>query len=82
MHQTKAKPYNILELPKLCYLPGWRLMRLGYRTCFHTLYYEKKSNAKKDYKIYSKIRSKKKITAVVYADDLVLLVMMLAQAES
>ena len=27
-----------LELPKLCYQPGWRLMRLGYRTCFHTLY--------------------------------------------
>ena len=26
-----------LELPKLCYHPGWRLMRLGYRTCFHTL---------------------------------------------
>ena len=22
--------------------PGWRLMRLGYRTCFHTLYDEKK----------------------------------------
>ena len=22
--------------------PGWRLMRLGYRTCFHTLYEEKK----------------------------------------
>ena len=30
-----------LELPKLCYHPGWRLMRLGYRTCFHTLYDEK-----------------------------------------
>ena len=29
-----------LELPKLCYHPGWRLMRLGYRTCFHTLYDE------------------------------------------
>ena len=25
-----------------CYHPGWRLMRLGYRTCFHTLYDEKK----------------------------------------
>ena len=31
-----------LELPKLCYHPGWRLMRLGYRTCFHTLYDKKK----------------------------------------
>ena len=31
-----------LELPKLCYHPGWRLMRLGYRTCFHTLYDENK----------------------------------------
>ena len=30
-----------LELPKLCYHPFWRLMRLGYRTCFHTLYDEK-----------------------------------------
>ena len=30
------------ELPKLCYHPGWRLMRLGYRTCFHTFYDEKK----------------------------------------
>ena len=25
-----------------CYHPGWRLMRLGCRTCFHTLYDEKK----------------------------------------
>ena len=33
---------NHLELPKLCYHPGWRLMRLGYRMCFHTLYDEKK----------------------------------------
>ena len=33
--------YIRLELPKLCYHPGWRLMRLGYRTCFHTLYDEK-----------------------------------------
>ena len=33
-----------VELPKLCYHPGWRLMRLGYRTCFHTLYDEKKKN--------------------------------------
>ena len=32
-----------LELPKLCYHPGWRLMRLGYRTCLHT-YDEKKKN--------------------------------------
>ena len=24
----------------VCYHPGWRLMRLGYRTCFHTLYDE------------------------------------------
>ena len=32
-----------LELLKLCYHPGWRLMRLGYRTCFHTLYDEKKN---------------------------------------
>ena len=31
-----------LELLKLCYHPGWRLMRLGYRTCFHMLYDEKK----------------------------------------
>ena len=31
-----------LELPKLCYHPSWRLMRLGYRTGFHTLYDEKK----------------------------------------
>ena len=31
-----------LKLPKLCYHPGWRLMRLVYRTCFHTLYDEKK----------------------------------------
>ena len=31
-----------LELPKLCCHPGRRLMRLGYRTCFHTLYDEKK----------------------------------------
>ena len=29
-----------LELPKLCYHPGWRLMRTDYRTCFHTLYDE------------------------------------------
>ena len=29
-----------LELLKMCYHPGWRLMRLGYRTCFHTLYDE------------------------------------------
>ena len=35
---------NILfELPKLCYHPCWRLMMLGYRTCFHTLYDEKKN---------------------------------------
>ena len=34
-----------LELPKLCYHPGWRLMWLGYRTCFHTLYDEKKISA-------------------------------------
>ena len=34
--------YLHLELPKLCYHPGWRLMRLGYRTCFHTLYDENK----------------------------------------
>ena len=27
--------YIRLELPKLCYHPGWRLMRTGYRTCFH-----------------------------------------------
>ena len=33
---------TVFELPKLCYHPGWRLMRLGYRTCFHTLYDEKK----------------------------------------
>ena len=26
----------------MCYHPGWQLMRLGYRTCFHTLYDEKK----------------------------------------
>ena len=31
-----------LELPKLCYHSGWWLMRLGYRTCFHMLYDEKK----------------------------------------
>ena len=24
------------------YHPGWRLMRAGYRTCFHTMYDEKK----------------------------------------
>ena len=30
-----------LEQPKLCYHPGWRLMRTGYHTCFHTLYDEK-----------------------------------------
>ena len=30
-----------LELPKLCYHPGWRLMKAGYRTFFHTLYDEK-----------------------------------------
>ena len=30
------------QIPKLCYHPGWRLMRIGYRTCFHTLYDEKK----------------------------------------
>ena len=35
-----SKEYR-LELLKLCYHPGWRLMRLGYRTCFHTLYDEK-----------------------------------------
>ena len=29
-------------MQKLCYHPGWRLMRLGYRTCFPTLYDEKK----------------------------------------
>ena len=28
------------ELPKLCYHPGWRLMRTEYHTCFHTLYDE------------------------------------------
>ena len=33
-----------LELPTLCYHPGWRLMRLRYRTCFHTLYDEKRKN--------------------------------------
>ena len=32
-----------LELPKLCYHPGWQLMRAGYRTCYHTLYDEKKN---------------------------------------
>ena len=32
--------YIYIELPKLCYHPRWRLMRLGYRTCFHTLYDE------------------------------------------
>ena len=37
-----AQGVTRLELPKLCYHPGWRLMRLGYRTCFHTLYDEKK----------------------------------------
>ena len=39
-------------LPKLCYQPGWRLMRLGYRTCFHTLYDENKNKLKKK-KIYT-----------------------------
>ena len=29
-----------LELLKLCYHPGWRLMRTEYRTCFH-MYDEK-----------------------------------------
>ena len=29
-----------LEQPKLCYHPGWRLMRAGYHTCFHTWYDE------------------------------------------
>ena len=37
---AKAARYR-LELLKLCYHPGWRLMRRGYRTCFHTLYDEK-----------------------------------------
>ena len=32
-----------LELPELCYLTGWQLMRAWYRTCFHTLYDEKKT---------------------------------------
>ena len=41
-----------LKLPKLCYHPGWRLMRLGYRTCFHTLYDEKKKNKKNIYILY------------------------------
>ena len=27
-----------------CYHPGWQLMSLGYRTCFHTLYDEIKKN--------------------------------------
>ena len=31
-----------LELSKLCYHSRWWLMRAGYRTCFHTLYDEKK----------------------------------------
>ena len=31
-----------LELPKMFYHSGWWLMRAGYRTCFHTLYDEKK----------------------------------------
>ena len=33
--------YFRFELLKLCYHPGWRLMRAGYRMCFHTLYDEK-----------------------------------------
>ena len=32
---------KIIELPKLCYQPGWRLMGTGYRTCFQTLCNEK-----------------------------------------
>ena len=39
MH-THTSVYIYTELLKLCYHPGWRLMRLGYRTCFHTLYDE------------------------------------------
>ena len=34
--------FGRLELQKMCYHLGWRLMRAGYRTCFHTLYDEKK----------------------------------------
>ena len=37
--------YNIATLSYWnCYHPGWRLMRAGYHTCFHTLYDEKKKS--------------------------------------
>ena len=51
-------------LPKLCYHPGWRLMRLGYRTCFHTLYDEKKKK-KAFTRCMIKKKKKKKNMALV-----------------
>ena len=33
--------------PKLCYHPGWQLMRVGYGMWFHMLYDEKKNLATK-----------------------------------
>ena len=43
----KSECIMSFELPKLCYHPGCRLMRLGYHMCFHT-YDEKKKNDKSE----------------------------------
>ena len=59
-----------LELPKLCYHPGWRLMRLGYRTGFHTLYDKKRKK-----KIW-RLHHLSYIYVCVWKQDLVFIIIM------